>query len=71
MTKDELISKQQIEIEELKQEAKYKKQSFENIYNILYSVGAPLNDNILGFKKEQLTPFFRISDIISAEFSDM
>lgn len=53
MTKNELIAKQQIEIEELKIANKHNSESFRTIHNMLYGCGAPLNDNCLNFNREQ------------------
>lgn len=64
MDKDKLIAKQQLEIEELKEENNYNKDSLERIHSILYATGGPLNDNILGYSKEQLGPFFMISKLV-------
>lgn len=62
MTKDELIAKQQMEIEMLKQLNTNFLESDNAIYKILHCIGGPLNDNKLGYTKEQLDPFFRIRD---------
>ena len=60
MTKDELIVKQQLEIEELKkQEADFFSRML-SIYGELYNIGAPLNDNIDGFNAKQRKVFHRI-----------
>lgn len=53
MTKEELIAKQQIEIEEQKIEIFNHIESAKTIYMLAYGVGWPLNDNILSFNKEQ------------------
>lgn len=53
MTKDELITKQQLKIEEYKRVAKKNKQIRKDIHGAFYSIGAPLNDNILRFNPEQ------------------
>jgi len=65
MKESNLIAKQQLEIESLKEDVNAMQEGFQSIYNHLYSIGAPLNDNVLNFSKEQLTPFFRIGDIVS------
>lgn len=64
MTKDELITKQQLEIETLKEQVAAHKDREQQVFYVLYSIGAPLNDNKLRFSKEQLGPFFQISNIL-------
>ena len=64
MTHEELIAKQQLEIENLKQEKQAWIDAETEIYGILFSIGGPLNDNRLGYIKEQLAPFRRIRDIL-------
>ena len=62
MNKDELIAKQQLEIEELNLAVKQYKEAEESIYNIIYCIGGPLNDNKLGYTKKQMLDFFRIKE---------
>ena len=64
MTKDELIAKQQLEIEGLKQTIEAYDKSMSWIYSYLYNVGAPLNDNCDGFNKVQRRVFHNISEHI-------
>ncbi len=54
MTKEELIAKQQIKIEEYKEMINENIKLKKNLKNMFYSVGEPLNDNKLQFNKEQL-----------------
>ena len=64
MTKDELIAKQQLEIED------YKAQLIENtkigreIKGKFYNIGAPLNDNILQFNKDQMKWCFQVMELV-------
>jgi hypothetical protein len=64
MTKDELIAKQQLEIED------YKAQLIENtkigleIKGKFYNIGAPLNDNILQFNKDQMRWCFQVVELV-------
>ena len=64
MTKDELIAKQQLEIED------YKAQLIENtkigrdIKGKFYNIGAPLNDNILQFNKDQMKWCFQVVELV-------
>lgn len=54
MTKEELITKQQIEIEQFKQMSLENKALIRNIKAKFTNIGAPLNDNILGFNPKQI-----------------
>jgi len=62
MTKNELITKQQLEIESLKSENEFLRKSHDNIFNIIYCIGGPLNDNKLGYTKEQMMDFVKIKN---------
>lgn len=53
MTKDELITKQQLEIEEMKENLKSDSEIRWNLISMFYAVWWPLNDNILQFNLEQ------------------
>ena len=64
MSDDELIAKQQREIEALKEENKRFVEAFDKIEMVLICVGGPLNDNKLGYTEKQLNPFFKILDLI-------
>lgn len=55
MTKDELITKQQLEIESYKQIIADHIETFNSIYKQLTCIGGPLNDNVLGYTKQQIT----------------
>jgi len=64
MTKDELIAKQQLEIED------YKFQLIENtkigreIKGKFYNIGQPLNDNILQMNKDQMKWCFQVVELV-------
>ena len=64
MTKEELIAKQQLEIEG------YKAQLIENtkigreIKGKFYNIGQPLNDNILQFNKDQMKWCFQVVELV-------
>jgi len=62
MNKEQLITKQQLEIESLKETISMYKEDAEAIDSILYCVWWPLNDNVLWFTKDQLKVFFRINN---------
>ena len=53
MTKDELIAKQQLEIEEYKQMLEENTEIIKSLTGKFYNIGAPLNDNVLQFNKDQ------------------
>jgi hypothetical protein len=53
MTKDELIAKQQLQIEEYKQMLEENSEIIKSLTGKFYNIGAPLNDNVLQFNKDQ------------------
>lgn len=61
--KNRLIANQQLEIQNLINELEEYKDAIQEINNILYAVGGPLNDNTLKYDKKQLETFFNISNI--------
>ncbi len=60
MSTDELIARLAKENAELKDENTLLKLKAHNISKMLYSIGAPLNDNSLKYSEKQLKIFFRI-----------
>jgi hypothetical protein len=54
MTKDELIVSQQLQIEELSAKLKTNNALRKKLISSFYSIGAPLNDNLLNLNNEQL-----------------
>jgi len=62
---EKLIAKQQLEVESLKEKIKITDDCRKKIFSVLYSTGGPLNDNILGYSKEQMEPFMEISEILN------
>jgi hypothetical protein len=64
MTKDELIAKQQLEIEDYKVQLVANKKIKREIRNKFISIGKPLNDNILHFNKDQLKWCFQVVDLV-------
>lgn len=64
MTKDELIAKQQIEIESLKKTVSLFREDIDTVHNIIFCVGGPLNDNKLMYTKEQMMDFWRIKEAL-------
>jgi len=56
-----LITKQQLEIEDLKEKLSTAKEKEKSLYYILYNIGAPLNDNVDMYSHKQLGTFIRIA----------
>ena len=65
MTQEELICKQQIALEELTLLLAVNKQTVKALKSKFYSIGQPLNDNILQFNKEQLKWVFSVEQLIN------
>lgn len=57
----ELIGKQAARIEALTLEVEDLRNRIHRASSHIYCIGGPLNDNKLGYSKEQLATFFRIS----------
>jgi hypothetical protein len=64
MTKDELITKQQLEIEEYKEMLEENHNIITRLTGMFYNIGQPLNDNILNFNKEQQKWCFSVINLI-------
>lgn len=62
-----LIAKQSMKIEFMKHQNKEYLRRFGNIYLALFGIGAPLNDNCLGFNAEQLK---YLQDFIASEIPE-
>ena len=62
MTENELIAKQQLEIEELEIVNSERKEALENIVLQCVRIGGPLNDNCGGYTDKQKYDFQRIVD---------
>jgi hypothetical protein len=58
---DKLILKQARRIAELEDQLDWRKEAMAEIHRELYGIGGPLNDNLLGYSKPQLRPFFNIA----------
>ena len=54
MTKEQLIVKQQLEIEELRERVKQAEEVKHKVHMLCYGIGAPLNDNKLNFNSKQM-----------------
>jgi len=64
MTKDELIAKQQLEIEEYKKMLQENTELKRDLEMMFYAIGQPLNDNVLQFNKEQQKWCFRVVALV-------
>jgi SMC interacting uncharacterized protein involved in chromosome segregation len=64
MTKDELISKQQLQIEGYKQMLEENTELKRDLEMMFYAIGQPLNDNVLQFNKEQQKWCFRVVALV-------
>ena len=66
MTKDELITKQQLQIEEYKQILEENSELIKELKMRFYAIGQPLNDNVLMFNKEQLLWCFKTVELVKS-----
>jgi len=66
MTTDELIAKQQLEIEELKITSNNRRQALEAIHLQCVCIGGPLNGNVKGYTRKQMKDFWDINEIAEA-----
>jgi hypothetical protein len=64
MTKDELIAKQQLQIEEYKEILKLNKELKRKIEGKLFNIGQPLNDNVLQMNKDQKKWCFGVVELV-------
>ncbi len=64
MTKEELITKQQLQIEEYKEMLEENSNIIKSLIGKFYNIGQPLNDNILNFNKEQHKWCFEVVELI-------
>lgn len=60
MTKNDIIAIQAVKIEKLKRQIKMDKEAKDIVFNIIYGIGGPLNDNKLCYSKEQMKDFWEI-----------
>ena len=64
MTKDELIVKQQLELEKYKKMLEDNKKLKSKIVRKFYACGQPLNDNVLQMNKEQMKWCFEVVGLV-------
>lgn len=62
MTEAELIARQAKQLEELRDEVADLKERTRRARLHIYCIGGPLNDNKLGYTREQMVTFARIAD---------
>lgn len=62
LTMEQLVAKQQLEIENLKLELQEYVNAENNIRSRIYCVSGPLNGNRLGYTREQMTDFWAINN---------
>jgi hypothetical protein len=65
MTKDELIVKQQLKIEEYESKLSQNAETINDIKMLFYAIGQPLNDNVLKFNNKQLQWCFEVMDRVT------
>lgn len=61
MTQDELIARQSLQLEELRDEVAGLKERARKALSHIYCIGGPLNDNKLGYSKPQMVTFLKIT----------
>ena len=63
MDMNELVAKQALKIAELEEQVKEYEDANAEIHGIIFSIGAPLNDNKLRYTDSQLVPFDQIAKL--------
>ena len=66
MTKDELVTKQQLKIEDFKEKTEHNEDVLKTLNHRFIGIGQPLNDNLLNFNKEQLAWVFQIKELVDS-----
>ena len=61
----ELIAKQQLEIQDLKDCLNILEENIAGVSTLLFSVGGPLNDSLQKYTFEQRKPFHQIARILA------
>lgn len=62
MSPEQVIARQAIEIESMKEKLAEYKSAMKSIRCALFNIGGPLNDNVRGYTQTQLTPFAWIAE---------
>jgi len=65
VAKEQLITKQQLQIEELETAFMKNKNVMKSLYNKFYAIGQPLNDNVLKFDRRQLLWCVELLELIN------
>jgi hypothetical protein len=60
----DVIARQAMKIERLEEDNERKRQCLEGAKLYMICIGGPLNDNKLGYSKEQLVTFQKMLDVI-------
>lgn len=63
MTKDELITKQQLQIEEYKEMFEENNKLRSELIGKFYNIGQPLNDNVLQMNRKQMKWCFGVVEL--------
>jgi len=63
MTKDELITKQQLQIEEYKEMLEENNKLRSELIGKFYNIGQPLNDNVLKMNSKQMKWSFGVVEL--------
>ncbi len=63
MNSDQLIAKQQLEIEDLKERVADQEERLRKIHMACICIGGPLNDNVKQYTRAQMGDFFLIDQL--------
>ena len=63
---ERLVVKQALKIDDLKKRMRHSEKLIKTVLLKITCIGAPLNDNMLHYSKEQLKIFIEIQEILSA-----
>lgn len=64
MEEYQLIAKQQLEIEDLKERISYFESMIRDVGSIMFNIGSPLNDSHTEYNFEQRKPFRAIARVL-------
>lgn len=64
MNKNELIVKQQLKIEEYEEMLRKNSEVKNDLMDYFYAMGQPLNDNVLGFNRDQKRWCFNVVELV-------
>lgn len=62
-----LIAAQQLELADLRQQVAQHNRDKQDVRNMIYCIGGPLNDNKLKYSREQMVIFQRIANLCEVE----